>query len=106
MEKKANLIQKLKQWYQTRRKQTKVILWVGVFFLCFAVIDNGKTFKHKSTSNHETKICSYCGNQFSGLGYYHIGERCEQENGNGWPGTHCSAKCCDEDWAKNGINSH
>lgn len=103
-QKNHTLLTKLKLWYSSKSRNTKIGMWIIAFVALAFVFDDGN--KSSSNPNGSTQACSYCGTGFSGLGWYHIGERCEQENGNGWKGTHCSAKCCDDDWAKNGINSH
>jgi hypothetical protein len=81
-----------------------LVLFLGGISLLIHLCSGNNSSNSSSTSG--SKTCSYCGKSFSNKGYYHIGTRCEQESGNGWEGRHCSARCCDDDWSKNGIHSH
>lgn len=80
------------------------MITTATFFLVmimFSYITDGfdESKMHPSSNPYaDTRNCTYCGQRFSGTGYFHIESSCETSS----TGDHCSKKCCSEDWARNG----
>jgi hypothetical protein len=84
---------------QNEKQQNKrigiiaIIIMLGLFY--WIGKGSNSSPSHKPTQH----VCTWCKKEYSGDGYHHIGNSCEEAS-NGWEqyDNKCSMKCCQEAW--------
>lgn len=74
-----------------------IIVVISIIGLFFGESD-GTSSSSSSTSSESTRTCNWCNDQFTGNGYYHLGNDCVVGDKNLGAGNMCSKKCCMDSW--------
>jgi hypothetical protein len=79
-------------------KATLSIVVLGLFLLLALGSSESSSSSGSSSYSASTRTCQWCGDQFSGDGYYHLGNDCVVGDKNLGAGNMCSKKCCMDSW--------
>ncbi len=68
MEANQNFLLKIYNWYKTRTKTVKVIIWAVLFATVVTIFGDDKKSSSSSDSNYESVVCNTCGKTFNKYG--------------------------------------